>query len=286
MYRAKETGRNTYNFYTQDLTHNAFERVLLESGLRQGLEREELLLEYQPQVDLESGQIVGVEALVRWRHPELGVLPPGRFIPLAEETGLILWIDDWVVKTACRQGVKWLEQGLEFGRIAVNIAGPQLQHGDLPYKIRTVLADSGFPAERLELEVTEGFIMQQVEHAVGQLNDLRQLGVTLAIDDFGTGYSSLSYLKQLPIHKLKIDQSFVQDIPEDLDDMAIAAAVIALGKSLGLEVIAEGVETEAQAAFLQESGCPQAQGYLYSKPVNAGAVEKLLLEKGLQPSKG
>ncbi len=284
MYRAKESGRNTYHFYTEELTQNAFERVLLESSLRQGLLREELYLLYQPQIDLETGGIIGVEALVRWRHPEIGTVLPGKFIPLAEECGLIHVIGDWVIQAACLQGLKWLGHGFDFGRMAVNIAGPQIKRGGLPDVIRRMLEDAGFVADRLELEVTESFIMQHRESAINQLEELREMGVALSIDDFGTGYSSLSYLKQLPIHKLKIDRSFIRDIPMDPDDMAIASAVIALGKTLGLEVIAEGVETEEQVAFLKKAGCPQAQGYLYSKPVGAEELEEMFAESAPQVS--
>ncbi|PLY17002.1 MAG: two-component system response regulator [Sedimenticola sp.] len=277
MYRAKEEGRNTYQFYTEELTRNAFERVLLENNLRQAISREELRLVYQPQVDLQSGQIIGVEALIRWQHPELGIISPIKFIPLAEESGLIHSIGEWVLRTACRQGRDWLERGIDFGSIAVNVAGHQIQRGNLPEDVKKILAETRFPSSQLELEVTEGFIMQQADFAIRQLMTLRQMGVTLAIDDFGTGYSSLSYLKQLPIHKLKIDQSFVRDIPEDPNDMAIADAIIAMGKSLGLTVIAEGVETQEQANFLKAAGCQEAQGYLYSRPITADELEQILL---------
>ncbi len=277
MYRAKEEGRNTYQFYTEELTRNAFERVLLENNLRQAIEQGQLLLLYQLQKELQSGKIIGVEALVRWVHPELGMISPAKFIPMAEESGLIHPIGDWVLKTACHQGKRWLDKGIDFGRISVNIAGPQLQRGTLVNEVIAALKETGLPTHHLELEVTEGFIMQQAESAITQLQALRDLGLTLAIDDFGTGYSSLSYLKQLPIHKLKIDQSFVRDIPDDHNDMAIADAIIAMGRSLGLTVIAEGVETEAQAEFLKQAGCQEGQGYLYSKPVTAEAVEALIL---------
>lgn len=277
MYRAKEEGRNTYQFYTEELTRNAFERVSLENKLRQAIEKEQLRLLYQPQFDLQSGRIIGLEALIRWVHPKLGTISPDRFIPLAEESGLIHPIGVWVLRTACRQGRQWQQQGIDFGRIAVNIAGPQLQRGNLVKEVITVLEETQLPTDHLELEVTEGFIMQQAESAITQLKALRELGLTLSIDDFGTGYSSLSYLKQLPIHKLKIDQSFVRDIPNDRNDMAIADAIIAMGKSLGLQVIAEGVETEAQAEFLKQAGCQEGQGYLYSKPITAEAVEALIV---------
>jgi diguanylate cyclase (GGDEF)-like protein/PAS domain S-box-containing protein len=276
MYRAKEEGRNTYRFYTEELTHNAFQRVLLENNLREALEKEELVLFYQPQVDLKSGEITGLEALIRWRHPVLGMVSPAKFIPMAESSGLILPIGEWVLRTACNQAQAWTEQGIEFGRISVNIAGPQIQRGGLVDTVRRVLNESGLPTSQLELEVTESFIMQQAESSIEQLHQLREVGVTLAIDDFGTGYSSLSYLKRLPVQKLKIDQGFVQDIPDDANDMAISDAVIALGNSLGLKIIAEGVETEAQADFLKAAGCTEAQGYLYGRPIDADKTELLL----------
>ncbi|WP_275096441.1 EAL and GGDEF domain-containing protein [Sedimenticola hydrogenitrophicus] len=279
MYRAKEEGRNTYQFYTEELTRNAFERVLLENNLRQAIEQGQLVLHYQLQKELQSGKIIGVEALVRWVHPELGMISPAKFIPMAEESGLIHPIGDWVLRTACRQGREWLDKGIDFGRISVNIAGPQLQRGTLVAEVVAALEETGLPTHHLELEVTEGFIMQQAESAITQLQALRDLGLTLSIDDFGTGYSSLSYLKQLPIHKLKIDQSFVRDIPEDRNDMAIADAIIAMGRSLGLTVIAEGVETEAQADFLKQAGCQEGQGFLFSRPVSAAAVAALILDQ-------
>ncbi|MGB5064412.1 MAG: EAL domain-containing protein [Candidatus Competibacter sp.] len=279
MYRAKEEGRNACRFYTEELTRNAFERVLLENDLRQAIARGELLLLYQPQIDLQSGQFIGVEALIRWQHPQFGMVSPIKFIPLAEECGLIHPIGDWVLHTACLQGKAWLERGIEFGQIAVNLAGPQIQRGGLADTLEVVLAKTGFPAARLELEVTEGFIMRQAESGIRELASIRRLGATLAIDDFGTGYSSLSYLKRLPIQKIKLDQSFVRDLPNDSNDAAIANAVIALGKSMGLSVIAEGVETQEQADFLKQAGCQEAQGYLYSRPIDAEQIETLFSRK-------
>ena len=277
MYRAKEEGRNTFQFYTEELTRNAFERILLETNLRQAIERKELRLLFQPQVNVVSRQLIGVEALIRWQHPELGLVTPSRFIPLAEECGLIRPIGEWVLYEACLQGRKWLDQGLNFGRIAINIAGSQINRGELVEQVKRMLADTGFPAYCLELEVTEGFIMQQAKAAIDQLEELRRLGVTLTIDDFGTGHSSLSYLKQLPIHKLKIDRSFITDIPYDANDMAISHAIIALGKSLGLCVIAEGVEKADQAKFLEQAGCQEGQGYLYGRPVTPDELVQSIL---------
>ena len=276
MYRAKEEGRNTYQFYTRQLTKIAYERVLLENNLRRALELDELRLLFQPQVDLHTGHIVGAEALVRWQHPELGIVSPAKFIPVAEDCGLIHIIGNWVLHTACAKAEQWLKNGLDFGHIAVNVAGRQLQRGGVVNSVKAALDQSGLSLSMLELEVTENFIMREAEHAIDQLEALRKLGVVLAIDDFGTGYSSLSYLKRLPINKLKIDQSFVHDIPADPNDMAISNAVIALGKSLQMTVIAEGVETEEQAQFLRKAGCHEAQGYLYSRPVTAEKFEVLL----------
>jgi len=273
MYRAKDQGRNNFQFYTEELTRNAIQRVMMENDLRHAIARDELRVLYQPQLNLGDGSFIGMEALVRWQHPDLGMVSPASFIPLAEETGLIHSVGEWVLRTACIQGKTWLDRGINFGRISVNVAGPQIQRGGLPNIVAKVLVETGMPATHLELEVTEGFIMRQAEFAIDQLQALRDQGVSLAIDDFGTGYSSLSYLKLLPIDKLKIDQSFIRDIPHDENDKAISNAVIALGNSLGLTVIAEGVETKEQAAFLKQAGCAEVQGYLYSRPIDAEALE-------------
>lgn len=219
-----------------------------------------------------------MEVLLRWEHPTAGNIPPGKFIPFAEESNLIIKIGDWVLRTACAQAKAWLDQGLEFGRIAVNIAGPQIKRGKLVDIVKDALAETGLPSCRLELEVTESYIMQETDRAVEQLNEIKNLGVTLSIDDFGTGYSSLSYLKKLPIHKLKIDRSFIRDIPTDTDDMAISKAIIALASSLGLTVIAEGVETTEQADFLTQAGCNEAQGFLYSKPLDKETLGAFLTQ--------
>ena len=266
MYRAKAVGRNAYEFYTEALTHSAMERVRLESELRQALARGELEVHYQPHVELASGRVVGAEALLRWHHPELGQVSPDRFIPVAEETGLIIEIGAWVLQQACRQARDWRSAGLSIETVAVNVAGAQIQRSDFVATVRRALSETGLSPEHLELEVSEGFVMGQAEASIGVLEELNRLGVKLSIDDFGTGYSSLAYLKRLPIDKLKVDRSFVRNLPADEEDAAIAAAVVALGRSLGLTVIAEGVETAAQRDLLLRLGCHEAQGWFYGRP--------------------
>ncbi|MBA1147070.1 EAL domain-containing protein [Ectothiorhodospiraceae bacterium WFHF3C12] len=269
MYRAKEAGRNNYHFYTERLTREAHRRLTLINDMRRGLEHDEFSLVFQPQIALASESIVGMEALLRWSHPEHAQVSPAEFIPLAEDSGLIHPIGRWVLMTACEQARRWLDGGFAFGKVAVNVAGPQIQLGTLANEVNAALEASGLPARYLELEVTESFIMQQADSAISQLQALRERGITLAIDDFGTGYSSLSYLKSLPVQKLKLDKSFVRDIPADSNDMAISAAVVAMAGSLGLTVIAEGVETPAQRDFLREQGCSEVQGFLYGRPAPA-----------------
>ena len=267
MYRAKDLGRNTYQFYTEDLTTAAFEHMYLESALRQAVQEERFRLVYQPQIDLGSRRYIGMEVLLRWDHPEQGTISPARFIPIAERVGLIRDIGQWVLRTACMQARRWLDQGIEFGRISVNVAGPQLQNDACIDTLKGILDETGLPPRQLEIEVTESFVMLGTREMIDKLNAFRELGIKIAIDDFGTGYSSLSYLKSLPIDKLKIDQSFIRDILHDPNDMAITEAIIAMGKALGMEVIAEGVEEAGQAELLQKRGCDQAQGYYFSRPV-------------------
>jgi diguanylate cyclase (GGDEF)-like protein/PAS domain S-box-containing protein len=276
MYRAKDSGRNTHRFYSRDMTTTALERVVLEAQLRHAIEQEQLQLFYQPEVDLVSGRLVGLEALVRWQHPGKGFVEPARFIQLAEDTGLIVPLGEWVLRAACIQGRKWLDANIDFGSIAVNVSASQVLRGTLANNIARILAETGFPPERLEIEINESFIMRQPNQSIGHFMAIRELGVQLAIDDFGTGHSSLAYLKQLPIDKLKIDRSFVQDLPGDVNDAVIARAVIALGHSLQFRVIAEGVETAGQRDFLRTEGCDEAQGYLYSRPMDAEKVEELV----------
>lgn len=269
MYRAKETGRNNYQFYTSELTAEAFEHVVLETQLRRALIHEELELHYQPMIDLCNRRLVGAEALVRWNHPTQGLVFPARFIPLAEEIGIIHAIGEWVLNEACSQAVKWLQDGLPFERMAVNISGQQIQRNDFTSTVESVLRKTGLNPRYLELEVTETSVMKQAEKSIRALQSLRDLGISVAIDDFGTGYSSLFNLKRLPIHKIKIDGSFIHHLPEDNNDAAIASAIIAMSKAMQLKVIAEGVETQTQMEYLLNEGCHQAQGFYFSRAVPA-----------------
>ena len=277
MFRAKEEGRNHYAFYSADMTRAALERILLETKLRQALSNRELRVHYQPQVDLRTGRPIGFEALVRWPNPEEGMIAPARFIPLAEETGLIHELGAWVLREACRQGRAWQDQGLDFGRIAVNVSSLQLQRGHLIAEVNEALAASGLAAQCLELEITETELMRQDEKILKVLNSLRDRGVMISIDDFGTGYSSLARLKRLPADKLKIDKSFVRRLPENENDATIASSIIALGKRMGFAVLAEGVETAAQRDFLLAEGCMQAQGYWFGRPQPPTALASSLL---------
>jgi diguanylate cyclase (GGDEF)-like protein len=276
MYKAKDQGRNNFQFYTEDMTERALQHVRMEASLRRAIEQHEFVVYYQPQIDLATERIVGLEALVRWQHPELGLIPPAEFIPLAEETGLIVTLGEWVLNTACTQARAWYDAGLNPGRVAVNLSGKQLHTDEIVSVVKKALGQTGCEAAWLELEVSENFYMREAEQSIAILRQIQALGVELAIDDFGTGYSSLAYLKQLPISKLKIDRSFVKDIAHDADDEAIARAVIALGRSMKLRVIAEGVETEEQLRFLKREGCDEIQGYLYSRPLPADQATAML----------
>ncbi|MCU7815901.1 MAG: EAL domain-containing protein [Candidatus Thiodiazotropha sp. (ex Rostrolucina anterorostrata)] len=278
MYQAKEQGRNNYRYYTSELTRTAFERLLLETELRSALHQNQLLLYYQPQISLNNGEMTGAEAVLRWHHPRLGIIPPARFIPLAEESGLIHEIGNWVLQEACAQTRYLNKQGLFQGRMAINLSVRQIMQTDLILRFEQIIADSGCPPTMLQLEVTEGIFMGQMQHSVPVLDVFKKLGVSIAIDDFGTGYSSLSYLKQLPIDKLKIDRSFIRDMPHDSDAVAITQAIVSLGKNLGLRITAEGIETMAQQSLLQKMGCQEGQGYLYSPPVPTETFEEMLLE--------
>ena len=276
MYRAKETGRDNFQFFTSAMNDHLLERLRFERDLRSAISGNEFLLHYQPQVDLRSGKVVGMEALIRWRHPELGLVAPNRFISVAEETGLIGPIGDWVIRTACAQNMEWQRAGYGALRVAVNLSAHQFSQPGLVNSIAAVLLENNMEAQHLEIELTETLVMHDVENAIGVLRDLKALGVKLSIDDFGTGYSSLSYLKRFPIDVLKIDQSFVRDIALDADDAAIVTSIISLAHSLRLNVIAEGVETVEQLAYLRRHGCDEIQGYYFSKPVAALEFEQLL----------
>jgi diguanylate cyclase (GGDEF)-like protein/PAS domain S-box-containing protein len=278
MYRAKERGRNTFQFFTSDMNTQAFEQLLLENSLRRAIERSEFELHYQPQFATVSGEVAGVEALIRWRHPELGLVAPGTFIAMAEHNGLIVPIGAWVLHEACRQGKAWLDAGWNFGRIAVNISARQFASDDLLDTIRSALERSGMPAAKLEVEITESTIMQNPQEAIRLLGRIRDMGVALAVDDFGTGYSSLATLKQYPLDSLKIDRSFVTGTPHDADDVAITEAIIAIARKMRLTVVAEGVETTEQADFLREAGCDIAQGFLFGRPVPAAELERRFLQ--------
>lgn len=279
MYMAKNEGRNRYHFYSQELTQKACETLTLESQLHRALERDELLLHYQPQISLHDGSIVGVEALLRWQHPEIGMVSPDRFIPIAEENGLIEPIGKWVLQTACSQAKAWQDQGLARVRMSVNLSGKQLAQASIVDEVREVLETTGLPPSILELELTESSVMNRAGQAANTLDALRALGTTIAIDDFGTGYSSLAYLKRFPVDRLKIDRSFVRDIPQDANDVALAKAIIALAHSLNLNVVAEGVETEEQRQLLKAIGCEEMQGFLFSAPrVASDLVDLLTIE--------
>lgn len=280
MHRAKDQGGNTFQMFTREMDARIAERMSLENKLRRSLERNEMLLHYQPQTDLRTGRITGAEALVRWKHPELGMVPPAKFIPLAEETGLVIPIGDWVLRTACAQNRAWQQDGLRSITVSVNISARQFRQQDLADSVTAALRDTGLDPLHLELELTESIIMHDAEEVIAILQKLKAMGVKLAIDDFGTGYSSLSYLRRFPVDRLKIDQSFVRDIPADPDAAAIAQSVISLGQNLNLRVIAEGVDNSQQYTFLRERGCDEIQGYLIGRPVPAEEF-KAVLEKEL-----
>jgi diguanylate cyclase (GGDEF)-like protein/PAS domain S-box-containing protein len=284
MYRAKKLGRNNFQFYTPAMNEEAMERVRIESALRNALERGEFVLHYQPQVNLVSGQVVGMEALIRWQHPELGVVAPHRFITVAEETGLIVPIGAWVMRTACAQNKAWQDAGLGQLRVAVNLSARQFGAPNLLADIGAVLEATGLAPALLEIELTESLFMSDVNLAVETLHGMKKLGVNLSIDDFGTGYSSLSYLSRFPIDVLKIDRSFVSDITRDASDAAIVASIIALAHNLKLDVIAEGVETAEQLDYLRRHRCDEMQGYYFSKPLAAAEFEQLLRQKRCLPA--
>ncbi|GGC63183.1 putative bifunctional diguanylate cyclase/phosphodiesterase [Undibacterium terreum] len=284
MYYAKEKGRNNYQFFSADMNVRAVERQLIETSLRAALQGGQFVLHYQPKVNLDSGVITGAEALLRWIHPEWGMVYPARFMPVAEDCGLIVPIGRWVLREACEQAKRWIDAGLPPLSIAVNISALEFRQSDFFEEVRTILDDIGLDASVLELEITESVLMRDTESSAAILNNLKNMGVQLAVDDFGTGYSSLSYLKKFPIDVLKIDKSFVDDIASGNDASAIAGAVVGMGNNLKLKVIAEGVESKLQLDFLQRQHCEEGQGFLFSRPVAAEEFAKLLQAHGSKKS--
>ncbi|HEY9856063.1 MAG TPA: EAL domain-containing protein [Stenomitos sp.] len=278
LYRAKENG-NTYQHYTPAMNTASAERLSLDNSLRRALERDELMLYYQPQLDLKTGQVTGAEALIRWRHPDLGLVSPAKFIPLAEDTGLIIPITEWVLKTACAQTQAWHMDGFEDMRISVNLSGKHFKHRNLAYAITHALEETGLPPSCLELELTESILMENLDTTIQVLRMLNHLGIQFSIDDFGTGYSSFSYLKRFPINTVKIDQSFVRDLTASHEDAAIVTAIIAMAHRMRLKVLAEGVETPEQLAFLTGHGCDEMQGFLFSRPIPPEEFRELLRAK-------
>lgn len=276
MYRAKKRGRNRFRFYDENMDASSVERLSLETSLRRAVDNGELLLYYQPQVNLHSGEIIGAEALIRWQHPEMGLVSPAKFIPLAEESGLIFPIGEWVMRTACAQIRSWQDAGVMTPTVAVNLSAHQFRQRQLVKMTTGVLLDTGIDGRYLELEMTESAVMEDADRVIRILRELKEAGTAISIDDFGTGYSSLSYLKQFAIDKLKVDQSFVREITRDPSDAAIVVAIITMAHSLGLNVIAEGVETEGQLEYLRSHGCDEMQGYFFSRPVPVGDFEQML----------
>ncbi|MCX9155033.1 EAL domain-containing protein [Niveibacterium sp. 24ML] len=283
MYHAKEGGRNTFRFFTEAMNANALDRLQLENALRQAIERKEMTLYYQPQVSLHDHQVVGAEALLRWQHPQRGFISPAKFIPIAEESGLIIPLGRWVLREACRQARAWEQKGLPPIMMAVNISALQFRRDNIVEMVRQVITETGHEPDRVELELTESLLMDNAEEVLATIHQLKSIGVRLSIDDFGTGYSSLSYLKRFAVDRLKIDQSFVRDVPGDSDDVAIVRAIIQLGEALKLDVIAEGAETIAQVEFLKREGCAEAQGYYWCPPVPPGVFESMLHRGTIKP---
>jgi predicted signal transduction protein with EAL and GGDEF domain len=276
MYYAKEHGRNNFQFFKAEMNRKAVERQSLEGSLRRAFEREEFMLHYQPRVNLYTGTITGSEALIRWRQPHRGLVRPSKFVPIAEDCGLILQIGRWVLRETCRQARTWVDAGLPRLPIAVNVSAVEFLDKGFVEGIRTILPETGFEPQYLELELTEGVLMKDAESTTNVLEELKMMGIHLAIDDFGTGYSSLSYLRQFPIDILKIDQSFVHQITDNPDESTIVNAIINMGKTLKLLVVAEGIETREQRAYLQRQGCAEGQGNLFSRPLAAAQFAHLL----------
>jgi diguanylate cyclase (GGDEF)-like protein len=279
MYRAKEQGRNNYQLYASVMNVSAFKQLLMENSLRRALEKEEFVVYYQPQIDLKTRKILGAEALVRWKHPDLGLVFPTEFIGLAEDTGLIVPIGEWIIRKTCAQMKKWGNEGYQNICISVNLSARQFQQHNLVHTISGILAETGVDSQRLGFEITESIAMKNADFTVAALNELKKMKIHLSLDDFGTGYSSLSYLKRFPLETIKIDRSFVRDITTDANDAAIVTAVIALAHSLKLAVVAEGVETEGQLNFLKLHDCDQMQGYFFSQPLPENEFLRLLSKK-------
>lgn len=276
MYRAKDLGRNNFQFYSNEMSARAFERISLENSLRHALKRREFFLLYQPQIDLCLQRIIGVEALLRWQHPDLGVITPGEFVPLLEETGLIVQVGEWVLRSTCEQAAAWQEAGYRDLLVSVNVSGRQFNNPEFLSSAQTIIRQTGIDPAQLELELTESMLMRNASKTISALDALTQLGIRIAIDDFGTGYSSLNYLRRFPISTLKIDRSFIRDVERDGDDRAISQAIIVMAQSLNLGVVAEGVENAAQVEFLQGLGCTRIQGNYYSAPQRADEISRML----------
>jgi EAL domain-containing protein (putative c-di-GMP-specific phosphodiesterase class I) len=279
MYQAKDDGRNAYRFFDEGMNVEAVEHLFIRNGLRRALDRNEFVLHYQPQIDLRSGAVIGVEALIRWNLPEEGMMAPNRFIPVAEESGLIVPIGDWVLREACRQAVAWRHAGLPVMTVAVNLSAVQFRRGDIEQSVVHALQETGLDPTLLELELTESILIQNVDSMMATITRLKSLGVKISIDDFGTGYSSLSYLKRIDIDKLKIDQSFVRDLATDPDDAAIVRAIIQMAHSLNLRTVAEGVETPQILQQLCDFECDEAQGYHFARPMPANELANFLRQQ-------
>ncbi|MDD3476112.1 MAG: EAL domain-containing protein, partial [Sulfurimonas sp.] len=269
---------NIYQFYNIRMTELALERVTLESDLRRATQNSEFEVYFQPKMDARVDKVIGLEALIRWNHPELGLILPIKFIPFAEDIGLIIEIDKWMLREAAKQVLAWKNENIQCGKLSINVSAKQLEDVNYVEYLHQKIAAIGLSATDLEIEITEGFIMKHNLHVTSTLNAIREFGISISIDDFGTGYSSLSYLKRLPVDKLKIDRSFVKDLPYDKDDVAIVKTIIALANNLSLELIAEGVETKEQRNFLLREGCPNIQGYFYSKPLKVNECREFLLK--------
>ncbi|MEI7456415.1 MAG: GGDEF domain-containing phosphodiesterase, partial [Nitrosomonadales bacterium] len=276
MYRAKQDGRNTFRFFTSEMQARSARRLLLENALRQALARNQFELHYQPQISMQDGKIVGAEALLRWHHPELGQVSPAEFIPVAEESGLILSIGEWVLRTAVQQVKRWQNDGYPSITVAINLSAVQFRQARLPELVMQILQEANLAPHCIELELTESVAMDNPLVAIGVMNDLHARGIRMSIDDFGTGYSSLSYLRKFKVSKLKIDQSFVRDLADDTESRAIVTAIITLASSMGFQTIAEGVETAGQLAFLRLQGCEEVQGYYFSRPLPVSLFEAFM----------